>query len=408
MASVRASKNTAQATYNAMTNLFPIRSDYSIGFVGYHAINFAADQDHEGIAQYYYQQKWLTTTTRTKLTMAGFKDIDTRLIIQGKITTFRQYMLEAVDSTDNCLLCNIDYTTSGVPVIIYPAANEIEVIKHASGFNRLLIQEYGESTPPTYSMKRVPLGGNRNAADQQHVNALLSRFKPTNAESMTETENPTQAVAQAGHQNKHVHPECQHTYAEKVTINNSSQATVGTDQMTLDMEDERDGIERLLNEVATKQGTYDQAMKTLNQKWERTMRKSIDALIGYQFKAAGQASFTASSISDLRTLASETTTTLLEISVTIQELVKILAGSGIRMSSETRQRSEFSTQAMWSQTTDSNPESGNYTSNEEESLTQLPSELQIRAASPEDMEAIQTRMERSDTATWHMACRAVK
>ena len=60
--------------------------------------------------------------------MAGFKDIDTRLIIQGKITTFRQYMLEAVDSTDNCLLCNTDYTTSGVPVIIYPAANEIEEI----------------------------------------------------------------------------------------------------------------------------------------------------------------------------------------------------------------------------------------------------------------------------------------
>ena len=94
------------------------------------------------------------------------------------------------------------------------------------------------------------------------------------------------------------------------------------------------------------------------------MRKRIDALIGYQFKAVGQASFTASSISDLRTQASETTTTLSEISVTIQELVKILAGSGIRMSSETRQRSEFFTQAM-SPTTDSNPESCNYTSNEE-------------------------------------------
>ena len=95
------------------------------------------------------------------------------------------------------------------------------------------------------------------------------------------------------------------------------------------------------------------------------MRKSIDALIGYQFKAAGQASFTASSILDHQTQTRETTTTLLEISITIKELVKILAGSGIRMSSETRQRSEFSTQAMWSQTTDSNPESCNYTSNEE-------------------------------------------
>ena len=60
---ISASKSTAQETYNAMIKIFPIRSDYSIGFVGYQALNFAAEQDHEGIAQYFYQQKWLTTNT---------------------------------------------------------------------------------------------------------------------------------------------------------------------------------------------------------------------------------------------------------------------------------------------------------------------------------------------------------
>ena len=85
-------------------------------------------------------------------------------------------MLEAVDSWEIASFYDADCTTSGIPIIIYPAANEIEAIKRASGINRLLIQECGDAKPPTYSMKRVPLGGNRNVADQQQVNALLSRF----------------------------------------------------------------------------------------------------------------------------------------------------------------------------------------------------------------------------------------
>jgi hypothetical protein len=41
------------------------------------------------------------------------------------------------------------------------------------------MQEYGDTVPPTYLMKKVPLGGARSAVDQQQVNALLSRFKAT-------------------------------------------------------------------------------------------------------------------------------------------------------------------------------------------------------------------------------------
>ena len=77
-----------------------------------------------------------------------------------------------------------------------------------------------------------------------------------------------------------------------------------------------------------------------------TMCNSIDVLIGFQFKAIGQASFTSSSIiSSLRSQASEQTTTALsEISVKIQELVRILASLGIRMKKRTSIASLASTQ----------------------------------------------------------------
>jgi len=104
-----------------------------------------------------------------------------------------------------------------------------------------------------------------------------------------------------------------------VAKSNSLQITIGTELLLLETEDEIIEIARLLNEVAEKQAAYDIEMKTVNRELG-TMYKSIDELIGYQFKAAtSQASFTDSSISDLRTQANETTTRLSELSLTIQE-----------------------------------------------------------------------------------------
>jgi len=58
---ISTSRDTSQATYTAMTKIFPIRSgDYTVGFVGYQAQNFAVTQDMD-VNQYYVQQKWLTT-----------------------------------------------------------------------------------------------------------------------------------------------------------------------------------------------------------------------------------------------------------------------------------------------------------------------------------------------------------
>jgi len=74
---ISSSKSTSQATYHAMAKLWPIRSDYTVGFVGYQALNFAASQDQEGIAQYCIQQKWLTASLRTKQMTGGFSNIDT-------------------------------------------------------------------------------------------------------------------------------------------------------------------------------------------------------------------------------------------------------------------------------------------------------------------------------------------
>jgi len=115
---ISASRETSQDTYQAMTKILPIQSDYTVGFVGYQAQNFAATQDIEGVNHYYIKQKWLTTTLRTKL-MADFQDIDSSLILQGETTTFRQFMMRAVDSTGNCLMCDADCTSTGVPIILY-------------------------------------------------------------------------------------------------------------------------------------------------------------------------------------------------------------------------------------------------------------------------------------------------
>ena len=117
--------------------------------------------------------------------------------------------------------------------------------------------------------------------------------------------------------------------------------------MTLDPEDpESEGIAQLLNEECSeKKANYESDIKNIHQGLG-TMCNSIDVLIGFQFKAIGQASFTSSSIiSSLRSQASEQTTTALsEISVKIQELVRILASLGIRMKKETSIASLASTQ----------------------------------------------------------------
>lgn len=135
---------------------------------------------------------------------------------------------------------------------------------------------------------------------------------------------------------------------DKVAKQHSSQITVGTEPLTLDPEDpESEGIAQLLNEEGSeKNANYENDMKNMHQGLG-TMCNSIDVLIGFQFKAIGQASlFTASSIlSNLRTPASEETTTALsEISVKIQELVRILASLGIRMKKKTSIASLASTQ----------------------------------------------------------------
>lgn len=147
-----------------------------MGFVGYQALNFAASQDHEGIAHYYIQQKWWTTSLQTKQ-MTGFSDIDTSLRIQGKTTTFRHFLLKSVDSTGNCVMCNADYTPGGIRVIIFPAANEVAAIKRANKFNELLVKEFAEEQPPLYSLKQVPLGSATSAEDKKQVSALLQGFK---------------------------------------------------------------------------------------------------------------------------------------------------------------------------------------------------------------------------------------
>lgn len=76
--------------------------------------------------EYYIQQKWPTTNLQTKQ-MTGFAEIDTsKLQNKGKkTTTIPHFMLESVDVTGNCMICDADYTPSGIPVILFPIANEV-------------------------------------------------------------------------------------------------------------------------------------------------------------------------------------------------------------------------------------------------------------------------------------------
>jgi hypothetical protein len=111
---ISSSTSTAQATYAAMTTILPIRSDYTVGFVGYRTQNFASAQDAEGVNQFYMQQKWVTTHLRQKQ-MHGFTDIDTTLKIQNETTTFRQFMLSATDAMGNCRLHSQGHPSDNVP-----------------------------------------------------------------------------------------------------------------------------------------------------------------------------------------------------------------------------------------------------------------------------------------------------
>ena len=130
MWSVQAEQRRRTPVYEALTKILPIQTDYTVGFVGHQAQNYAAIQDVEGVNQYYIQQKWLTPTLRTKL-MSGFMDIDTKIALKGDSTTFRHFMMGATDATGNGLLCDTDYTSMGVPIIIYPTANEVFALQQA-------------------------------------------------------------------------------------------------------------------------------------------------------------------------------------------------------------------------------------------------------------------------------------
>lgn len=121
---ISASQATSKDTYEALTKILPIPTDYTVEFVGYQVQNFAAIQAVEGVNQYYIQQKWLTTTSRTKL-MSEFMDIYTKIVLKGESTTFCHFMMRATDATGNRLLCDADFTSTGVPIIIYPTPHEV-------------------------------------------------------------------------------------------------------------------------------------------------------------------------------------------------------------------------------------------------------------------------------------------
>jgi len=82
--------------------------------------------------------------------MAGFQDIDTSLVLQGETTAFRHFLMGAVDSTGNCLLCDADYTLTGVPIIIFPTAHEALALKHTREFNKLILKEYSMAPLPLH------------------------------------------------------------------------------------------------------------------------------------------------------------------------------------------------------------------------------------------------------------------
>ena len=173
---ISASQSTATSTYDAFTQILPISETSTVGFIGYNALNFATKEDYESIAQYYSMEIWLLTTCRTTL-MHEFNDVDTPLLLQVKTTTFRNFMLESVDQSGNCLMLDVDYyTTMGKPVMIFPIDNEQAAYNRAKELNSLILKEYNGQALKSFSMKQVWLGGATTVKDRQAVNALLSWF----------------------------------------------------------------------------------------------------------------------------------------------------------------------------------------------------------------------------------------
>ena len=88
--------------------------------------------------EYYIQQKWPTTNLQTK-EMTEFAEIHTsKLQNTGKkTTTIPHFMLESVDVTGNCMICDADYTPSGIPEIIInqEAALLVETIQQPTQVN---------------------------------------------------------------------------------------------------------------------------------------------------------------------------------------------------------------------------------------------------------------------------------
>ena len=146
---------------------------------------------------------------------------------EGKTTTFKNYILEAVDDKGNCLPCDAHFTTSaGMPVIIYPASNEIDAINCAANFNQIFMQEYGDTAPPTYAMKRVPLHRKQSIADEKQVNALLSRFTK---QGEVLTVQQSRAAVVTVHMDRKLQKQIPPTLAAMVAKQKSSQITISTD-----------------------------------------------------------------------------------------------------------------------------------------------------------------------------------
>ena len=91
--------------------------------------------------------------------MHEFTDVDTPLCLQGKTTTFRNFMLESVDASGNCLMLDADYAADVKPFMIFPKDHEQAAYLRAKEFNSLILKEYNGNTPQSFSMKQVPLGG---------------------------------------------------------------------------------------------------------------------------------------------------------------------------------------------------------------------------------------------------------
>ena len=91
--------------------------------------------------------------------MHKFTDVDTPLRLQGKTTTFRNFMLESVGTSGNCLMLDADYAANGKHIRIFPKDHEQAAYLRAKEFNSLILKEYSRNTPQSFSMKQVPLSG---------------------------------------------------------------------------------------------------------------------------------------------------------------------------------------------------------------------------------------------------------